>query len=215
MSTIAPQLWVDAEPMQGGPGEHVVDVKIEENFGREVRTATLIWNADLIDSIEREIIQEGKTEFAEFNTASYSAPKLGGTVIIRGTSNSKNLFFTIKNLNGAQINSSYLVGGIVTGNGENIKLDPGRYGKYGFEIHVKIPANNTGETVSRRLDVYGAPIEGSNIRPIIPLNSCVIITPVNDYYLTVDKTTAKIPASGGITTIKVDSNTNWEIVIKG
>lgn len=209
----ASQLWLQAQPNQGGPGEYIIDVDIKEHFGRNLRSAVLTWSGDFVDDINREVLQEGKEEFALFDQETYSAPKIGGTISLKGTSNSKNLLFIVKTPDGAELDSAYLAKGLATGNGEEILGDPGRLDKFNFTINIKIPANNSGSDISRRIDVYGAPVEGPNIRPTFPLASCVVLSPVNDTYLKIDKTSIKIPATGGSTTIKVDSNTNWELKI--
>lgn len=213
-TTPASQLWIDAYPTQGGPGEHIVNVNIEKHTGRGPRTARLTWNAELIDPVNREIVQEGHAEFADFTQEVYSSPKLGGTIAITGKSNSKNLLFVLHNPNGAELHLNYMAGGWTTENGKDIPLDPGKYSGYAFLMLIDIPANNTDADISRRVDIFGAPIDGVGVRPIEPIASCIVLTPINDTYLNVDKVTAKIPASGGSTTIKVDSNTNWELVIK-
>ena len=211
------KLWIEANPEQGGPGDHIVNVSVDKHTGRGARNVTLTWNADFVEPVDRTVFQEGEVEFAKFEQTIYSANKVGQILTIRGKSNSKNLLFSFSQSHGAEIDANYKAATINTGNGEAILGDPGYHQEFNFEITVDIPANNTESNVSRILNVYGAPemqSGGRPVRPSKPLAYCTINSNHIDNYLIVDSDNIKIPASGGVSTIKVDSNTNWKISIK-
>jgi hypothetical protein len=215
MSTIQPtsQLWVTAAPTAGGPGDHVVTVEVDKHTGRKGRTARLIWYADFLNAVEREIQQAGEDEYAKFDQKKYSIPATGGSITIKGKSNSKSLYFILANAGKVpvQLSNNYTAAGMITGNGSNIIGDPGQYAEYSFSLPVTIQPNNSDGTIATYINVYG--YGGPSLTR---LDTCTIIQQGKEEssFIEVEKKTIELPASGGLDTIIVNSNTNWTLEIK-
>ena len=195
--------WVKVDPSQGsGPGTVNVS-STAEHTGREPRTSTITWKAVNADSVERTVIQSGKSQYVSIKDK-ISVGQDGGTVTISGESNAKKLTFRLAV--GGDLNitlpSSYIAKSITTANGAEIAGDPGASSKYEFSITVEVPKNEGLLPLARQVIVSdGAGHEAA----------CTVSVAAGDAFLIIGNTKIDLDFTGAPVAVEVRSNTNWTV----
>jgi hypothetical protein len=191
-----------------------------EYKGREQRTGyTTISTIETTPKTATvEFIQLGKTEYVEFDSATYNATAAGGQITITGRTNSTSLAFALTDANSMgtlPATFSIVVGGTTTGNqavsGQTFANDPGATQEIAFTIVVTIAANSS---ISSRYCTLTATAANDT-------DSCNIIQAAGESYLWVDEenTTSKTITfsaaglSGSSSSVDVDvlCNETWEV----
>lgn len=190
-----------------GDGDQAVTVSGEKYEGRVQRTQQVEFGAES-GSVKKTatINQAAAAEFVKIDSTA-SVGKEGGTVTIKGTSNSTKLTFfltpdathplTLK------IPASYQAAGKATSNGAVIADDPGATGGFAFSIVFSGIAANTKITdLVNTLKVTAAGGQTANT---------VITQTAGDPFLEIDKAVINLDANGTPQTINVNANIKWTI----
>lgn len=190
-----------------GNGNQAVTVTGEKYEGRVQRTLQVEFGSES-GNIKKSatINQSPAAEFVKIDSTA-SVGKEGGTVTIKGTSNSTKLTFSLTpdgthplTLN---IPASYQAAGKATNNGATIADDPGATGSFAFSIVFSGIAKNTNlNNLVNTLNVTAAGGQKANT---------VITQAAGDPFLEIDKSVIKLDANGTPQTINVNSNTKWTI----
>lgn len=199
--------WANPNKTSGN-GNDTVSWSASAHTGREVRQTTATFAASGVESKTLTIIQSGKTEFVNFDSATAAVDKTGGTLTITGTSNSSKLTFALTGTNGIGLSlpSSYKANSVNTSNGTAISGDPGATQQFTFTITFSDIAENTTIN-SKTSQLTVTPNSGSSAAV-----TCNITQAAGDAYLTISPNTITIPAAGTpAQSVSVSSNTNWSI----
>lgn len=190
-----------------GDGDQAVTVSGEKYEGRVQRTQRVEFGAES-GSVKKAatINQAAADEFVKIDSTA-SVGKGGGTVTIKGTSNSTKLTFSLTP-DGShpltlQIPASYQAAGKATSNGAVIADDPGATGGFAFSIVFSgIAANTTINDLVNTLEVTAAGGQKANT---------VITQTAGDPFLEIDKGVINLDANGTPQTINVNANIRWTI----
>lgn len=152
------------------------------------------------------INQSPVAEFVKINPTA-SVGKEGGTVTIKGTSNSTKLTFSLTpdktHPLTLEIPTSYQAAGKTTKNGAVIADDPGATGAFAFSIVFSdIAANTNVNDLVNTLKVTAAGGQTANT---------VITQTAGDPFLEIDKEVINLDANGTPQTINVNANIRWTI----
>ena len=198
--------WLTVTPSTGS-GTQGVDVRIQANSvheGRSPRYAELTWTADGVTPIKRTVIQEGRSDFVEFKSSNYTAPKEGKTILIEGRTNNQKLTFTlgVGDLN-IELPATYNTCGMEVGNGEPIGGDRGAVEAFDFNFSIVVPANLELQAKTRQITVTPSKGEPS---------TCIITSDANDKYVQVPDGDITIAWNASLgKAISVYSNVTWTI----
>lgn len=190
-----------------GDGDQAVTVSGEKYEGRVQRTQQVEFGAESGDIKETVTInQAAAAEFVKINPTA-SVGKEGGTVTIKGTSNSTKLTFSLTQDKThpltLRIPASYQAAGKATSNGAVIADDPGATGSFDFSIVFSdIAANATINDLVNTLKVTAAGGQTANT---------VITQTAGDPFLEIDKKVINLDANGTSQTINVNANIKWTI----
>ena len=195
--------WVTPNKTSGS-GNDTVSWAGQEHTGRNARQTTATFAASGVESKTLTIIQSGKTEFVTMDDTA-SVAKAGGTLTIRGISNSSKLTFALTGNNGIGLvlPSSYKANSVNTNNGAAITGDPGASQQYAFEITFNNIGANT--TINSKVSQLTVTDNAGNT------DTCEITQAAGDAYLTISPTSITIPAAGTAQSVSVSSNTSWSI----
>lgn len=190
-----------------GDGDQAVTVSGEKYEGRVQRTLRVEFGAES-GSVKKSatINQAAVAEFVKIDSTA-SVGKGGGTVTIKGTSNSTKLTFSLtpdkSHPLALKIPSSYQAAGKATTNGAIIADDPGATGGFAFSIVFSgIAANTSINDLVNTLKVTAAGGQTANT---------VITQTAGDPFLEIDKEVINLNANGTAQTINVNSNIRWTI----
>lgn len=190
-----------------GDGDQVVTVSGEKYEGRVQRTLQVEFGAES-GSVKKAatINQAAAAEFVKIDPTA-SVGKEGGTVTIKGTSNSTKLTFSLTPDKShpltLQIPSSYQAAGKATSNGAVIADDPGATGGFAFSIVFSgIAANTNINDLVNTLKVTAAGGQTANT---------VITQTAGDPFLEINKEVINLDANGTPQTINVNANIRWTI----
>lgn len=190
-----------------GDGDQAVTVSGEKYEGRVQRTLQVEFGAESGSVKETATInQAAEAEFVKIDPTA-SIGKEGGTVTIKGTSNSTKLTFSLTP-DGShpltlQIPASYQAAGKSTKNGAVIADDPGATGGFAFSIVFSgIAANTNINDLINTLKVTAAGGQTANT---------VITQTAGDPFLEIDKAVINLNANGTPQTINVNANIKWTI----
>lgn len=149
-----------------------------------------------------------KAEFVSFdNGANMAVGKTGGTVTIKGKSNSASLIFTkgTGSIITANISAiKYQANGSEATNGVAIPSDPGATRQYEFILTLTAAVNNTINTRSQQITVVGA--GGTEVAATITLNQTA-----GDPTLAVSPTSIDVPQDGTVVNVNVTTNTTFTV----
>lgn len=190
-----------------GDGDQAVTVSSEKYEGRVQRTQQIEFVAES-GGIKKTatINQAAADEFVKIDSTA-SVGKGGGTVTIRGTSNSTKLTFSLipdkSHPLTLQKPASYQAAGKATSNGDVIADDPGATGKFAFSIVFSgIAANTNINDLVNTLKVTAAGGQTANT---------VITQTAGDPFLEINKEVINLDVNGTPQTINVNANIKWTI----
>lgn len=190
-----------------GDGDQAVTVSGEKYEGRVRRTLQVEFGAES-GGVKKSatINQAAIDEFVKIDPTA-SVRKEGGTVTIKGTSNSTKLTFSLTPDNSHPlalvIPASYLAAGKATRNGAVIADDPGATGSFAFSIvFSNIAANTNINDLVNTLKVTAAGGQTANT---------VITQTAGDPFLEIDNGVINLNANGTPQTINVHANIRWTI----
>lgn len=190
-----------------GDGDQAVTVSGEKYEGRVQRTQRVEFSAKSGGVKKAATInQAAAAEFVKIDPTA-SVGKGGGTVTIKGTSNSTKLTFSLTP-DGShpltlQIPASYQAAGKATLNGAVIADDPGATGGFAFSIVFSgIAANTNINDLVNTLKVTAAGGQTANT---------VITQTAGDPFLEIDKEVINLDVNGTPQTINVNANIKWTI----
>lgn len=190
-----------------GDGDKAVTVSGEKYEGRVQRTQQVEFGAESGGVKKAATInQAAVAEFVKIDPAA-SVGKGGGTVTIKGTSNSTKLTFSLTpdktHPLTLKLPVNYQAAGKVTGNGAVIADDPGATGSFAFSIVFSgIAANTNINDLVNTLTVTAAGGQKANT---------AITQTAGDPFLEIDKDVINLNANGTPQTINVNSNVKWTI----
>lgn len=190
-----------------GDGNQAVTVSGEKYEGRVRRTQRVEFGAESGGVKKAATInQAAAAEFVKIDPTA-SVGKEGGTVTIKGTSNSTKLTFSLTPDKvyplTLKIPASYQAAGKATSNGAVIADDPGATGGFEFSIVFSgIAANANINDLVNTLKVTAAGGQTANT---------VITQTAGDPFLEIDKEVINLDANGTPQTINVNANIRWTI----
>lgn len=149
-----------------------------------------------------------KAEFVSFdNGTNMAVGKTGGTVTIKGKSNSASLIFTkgTGSIITADISAiKYQANGSEAINGVAIPSDPGATRQYEFILTLTAAVNDTINARSQQITVVGA--GGTEVAATITLNQTA-----GDPTLAVSPTSIDVPQDGTVVNVNVTTNTTFTV----
>ena len=193
-----------------GSGNDTVNVTAgADNTGRSPRQTMMTFKASGVSDVARTVIQAGKPEFVNIQSAA-AVSKDGVTILtIEGTTNSQALTFALTSGGTLPLTlpETYLANSVSTNNGDDITGDPGATTEFPFSIQFSnIGANPTVSTRSVQLVVTDhaghtatCTITQAEGDPVLEVSPSSVQIDWNAY-------TAETSASFTVT-----SNTNWTI----
>lgn len=190
-----------------GDGDQAVTVSGEKYDGRVQRTQQVEFGAES-GSVKKTatINQAAAAEFVKIDPTA-SVGKGGGTVTIKGTSNSTKLTFSLTpdktHPLTLKIPSSYQAAGKATSNGAVIADDPGATGGFAFSIVFSGIAANT--SINDLVSTLKVTADGGQT------DNTVITQTAGDPFLEIDKNVINLDANGTPQTINVNANIKWTI----
>lgn len=180
-----------------GTGNATLTIAGSERTGRlDADAVTFTATLDKFPSVSKSfnVIQKGKPEFIAISgDSTFSVAKEGGSVTLKGISNSSKLTFTTNN---ASISiDTYIVGaGISATSGVAIDGDPGATAQYNFSVDITVPVNPFSDVN----DILVTATTESGQKVDWTLNQAASVF---TYKLIPKASVSTIPASGGSSTI--------------
>ncbi len=197
---MAKPTWVTAQP-SSGTGNGTVQVSATAHTGRVQRTGELTYKADGADDVVQSVTQKGKEEFVTVENV--SASKAGGSVTVKGNSNSSKLTFALGTGNiTITLPNTYTAAGKSATNGTAISGDPGASAEFEFSLAITVPANTTVEAKSRQVTVTTAGGQAA---------TSTISQAAGDAALEVLPASITLEADGTAVEVTVTSNTSWTV----
>lgn len=200
--------WLNVSPTSGN-GTKTLTNSSSAHTGRNPRSGTVtVTSTDLSVSKTYTVEQAALAEFVSFDSGTTQAvSKSGGTVTVKGTSNSPKLQFSWAPGATATINSSYTVkvNGTTSSatNNTAISGDPGKDAQYEFTVTISnIPTNATTSEVNYVI----VATTNNNTTKQITLKQAA-----GDAYVTITPIEVTIPYTGTSQTVSVSSNTTWSV----
>jgi hypothetical protein len=195
--------WLQLSKQQGSGNDTVNASAKSNNTGRNARQTTVTFKAANCADVERTVVQAGKPETTAIQSTAASE-KTGGTVTITGTSNSKNLTFTLGTGDlSLTLPTKYTANGVETNNGADISGDPGATAEYAFSIQFSVGENTTIAPKTKQIIVT----DDSGTA-----HTCTLTLAAGDAYLTVSPASVELPwDASSSSSFAVSSNTNWTI----
>ena len=193
-----------------GSGNDTVNVTAgADNTGRSPRQTTMTFKASGVSDVARTVIQAGKPEFVNIQSAAAVSKDGVTTLTIEGTTNSQALTFALTSGGTLPLTlpATYLANSVSTNNGADITGDPGATTEFPFSIQFSnIAANPTISTRSVQLVVTDhaghtatCTITQAEGDPVLEVSPASV-------QLDWNASTAQTSASFSVT-----SNTNWSI----
>ena len=201
--------WLIPSKTQGSGNATVNVTAGTDNTGRSPRQTAMTFKAANCEDVVRNVIQAGKPEFVNIQSAAAVSKDGVATLTIEGTSNSSKLTFSLASGGTLVLTlpGTYLANSLTTNNGAAITGDPGATQEFHFSIQfTDIPRNLV--------------LSEKTVQLIVTDNAghtatCVITQAAGDPILEVapasvqlDWNAATAQTSASFT---VTSNTNWTI----
>lgn len=199
---MAKAAWLNTTPSTGSGNATVNVSSVAPHTGRVARNTVVTFKAANVTDVPVSVAQAGKPEYADIQDSAASQ-KAGQTITLSGTSNSKQLRFTL----GVgelvvSLPSNYIANSVSTPNGSAIAGDPGASAEYPFSIPITVPANKGITEISRQIIVTD---EAGHT------DTCLLTQAAGDATLTVNLSSLELTWQGTAKTLSVTSNTNWTI----
>lgn len=190
-----------------GDGDQAVTVSGEKYEGRVQRALQVEFGSESGDVKKAATInQAAVAEFVKIDPTA-SVGKGGGTVTIKGTSNSTKLTFSLTpdktHPLTLKMPARYQAAGKATSNGAIIADDPGATGSFAFSIVFSDIATNT--SINDLVNTLRVTADGGQTA------NTVITQTAGDPFLEIDKNVINLDANGTPQTINVNANIKWTI----
>ncbi len=201
--------WLNPSKTQGSGNDTVSVGALTDNTGRNARSTNMTFKAANVADVVRQVIQAGKPEFVNIQSAAAVSKDGVSVLTIEGTTNSSKLTFSLAS--GATLvltlPSTYNANSIETNNGVNITGDPGASAEFPFSIQfANIPKN--GQVVEKTAQLIVTDAAGHTA-------TCTITQAAGDATLEVSPATVNLDwnaaTEGTSASFSVTSNTNWSI----
>lgn len=193
-----------------GSGNDTVNVTAgTDNTGRSPRSTNMTFKAANVPDVVRQVIQAGKPEFVNIQSAAAVSKDGVQVLTIEGTTNSSKLTFSLASGGTLVLTlpETYLANSLTTNNGAAIQGDPGASAEFPFSIQfTNIPKNPV--------------ITEKSVQLIVTDNAghtatCVITQAAGDPVLEVSPASVQLDwnaaTEGTSASFSVTSNTNWSI----
>lgn len=200
---------IQVDPSSGSGNTQIKFKASPANPGNRVKqTTTFQAQADGVD--EPVVITANllpKEEFVSFdNGSSMAVDKIGGTITIKGKSNSAMLTFSkgsgeIVSADVASI--AYQANGSSATSGVAISGDPGATAEYAFTLTLQASENNSVDTRNQTITVT---CQTTSVKATITLNQTA-----GDPTISVEPQSIDVPQDGSEVSVQVTSNTTWSI----
>jgi hypothetical protein len=201
--------WLIPSKTQGSGNDTVNVTAGTDNTGRSPRQTTMTFKASGVSDVARTVIQAGKPEFVNIQSAAAVSKDGVTTLTIEGTSNSQALTFSLTSGGTLPLTlpASYLANSVSTTNGADITGDPGATSEFPFSIQFSnIAANPT--ISSRSVQLVVTDHAGHTSTCTITQAEGVPTLSVSPDSVQIDWNAASAETSASFT---VTSNTNWSI----
>ncbi len=193
-----------------GSGNDTVNVTAgADNTGRSPRQTTMTFKASGVSDVARTVIQAGKPEFVNIQSAAAVSKDGVTTLTIEGTTNSQALTFALTSGGTLPLTlpATYLANSVSTNNGADITGDPGATTEFPFSIQFSnIAANPTIST--RTVQLVVTDHAGHTA-------TCTITQAEGDPTLSVSPESVQLDWNAATAetsaSFTVTSNTNWTI----
>lgn len=193
-----------------GSGNDTVNVTAgADNTGRSPRQTTMTFKASGVSDVVRTVIQAGKPEFVNIQSAAAVSKDGVTTLTIEGTTNSQALTFALTSGGTLPLTlpATYLANSVSTNNGADITGDPGANTEFPFSIQFSnIAANPTIST--RTVQLVVTDHAGHTA-------TCTITQAEGDPTLSVSPESVQLDWNAATAetsaSFTVTSNTNWTI----
>lgn len=191
-------------------GDQSVSITAAAYTGRTQRTGSIVFTTSTggTKTATYSATQSGAAEFVRWASATYTASKSGGSVVMTGTTNSTKLTFSIA-AGGTltpTIPQTYTANSVSTNNGAAISGDPGASKQFNFSITITVPANL--EVTEKTCNITVTPNSGA-------AQNAKLTQSAGDVTLSVTPKEITLPASGTQVgnegTVNVVSNVSWTV----
>lgn len=201
--------WLVPSKTQGSGNDTVNVTAGTNNTGRNPRSTNMTFKAANVPDVVRQVIQAGKPEFVNIQSAAAVSKDGVSVLTIEGTTNSSKLTFSLASGGTLVLTlpETYLANSLTTNNGVAIQGDPGASAEFPFSIQfTNIPKNPV--------------VTEKSVQLIVTDNAghtatCVITQAAGDPVLEVSPASIQLDwnaATEGISaSFSVTSNTNWSI----
>lgn len=201
--------WLIPSKTQGSGNDTVNVTAASDNTGRSARQTQITFQAANVADVVRTVIQAGKPEFVNIQSAAAVSKDGVSVLTIEGTTNSSKLTFSLAS--GATLvltlPSAYNANSIETNNGAAIMGDPGASAEFPFSIQFSNIAKN-GQVVEKTAQLIVTDAAGHTA-------TCTIMQAAGDATLEVSPATVNLDwnaaTEGTSASFAVTSNTNWSI----
>jgi len=201
--------WLNPSKTSGSGNDTVSVGALTDNTGRNARSTNMTFKAANVADVVRQVIQAGKPEFVNIQSAAAVSKDGVSVLTIEGTTNSSKLTFSLAS--GATLvltlPSTYNANSIETNNGAAIAGDPGAGQEFPFSIQfATIPKNPVVTERTAQLIVTDAAGHSA---------TCTITQAAGDATLEVAPATVNLDwdasTQGKTASFNVTSNTNWTV----
>lgn len=201
--------WLNPSKTTGSGNDTVNVGANSNNTGRNARQTVMTFKAANCSDVERTVIQAGKPEFVNIQSAASVVKGGVATLTISGTTNSSKLTFALASGGSLPLTlpSTYNANSVTTNNGAAISGDPGASAEFPFSIaFTSVGANPTINERSVQLVVTD---DAGNTA------TCTITQAAGDPTLSVSPATVNLDWNAYTeetsASFTVTSNTNWTI----
>lgn len=201
--------WLNPSKTSGSGNDTVNVTAGTNNTGRNPRSTNMTFKAANVPDVVRQVIQAGKPEFVNIQSAAAVSKDGVQVLTIEGTTNSSKLTFSLASGGTLVLTlpETYLANSLTTNNGASIQGDPGASAEFPFSIQfTNIPKNPV--------------ITEKSVQLIVTDNAghtatCVITQAAGDPVLEVSPASVQLDwnaaTEGTSASFSVTSNTNWSI----
>lgn len=201
--------WLNPSKTSGSGNDTVNVGALTDNTGRQARQTNMTFKAANVADVVRTVIQAGKPEFVNIQSAAAVSKDGVTTLTIEGTTNSSQLTFALGS--GATLvltlPASYNANGLTTNNGDAISGDPGASAEFPFSIQFSNIARNA-HVVENTAQLIVTDHAGHTATCTITQAAGDPVLEVSPASISLDWNAATEQTSASFA---VTSNTNWSI----